>query len=148
MRTIVLTLAALLAAAPALAQELPKSPKAAPPEPLPEPECDVSLPNNGQWLLGRWVGPYAKWEFARDGQAIGWKLERKGTLNEQLGWRDGAVIDGRVEGVTGCTLRAIGAEGDATGFVFEGVLSDGGKIYGFATNKAGKTARFVLRRER
>lgn len=136
---------ALLLAAPALAEDFPKSPKVGPPEPLPEPACDTALANNGQWLLGRWVAPQTRVEFTREADGLAWRMERKGSLNEEFGWRDGAVMSGRVDRATGCTLAMSGGAG---AFVFEGVLTDPGKIYGFATNRKGEHVRFVLRRER
>lgn len=137
--------ALLLAAAPAMAQELPQFPKAGPPEPLPEASCDTGLANNGEWLLGRWVAPQAKWEFARANGGIAWTLDRKGGMNQEFGWRDGAQISGTADKVTGCTVHLTAGEG---AFQFEGVLTDGGKLYGFATNTKGERVRFTLRRER
>ncbi|HSV29500.1 MAG TPA: hypothetical protein VLL76_08070, partial [Candidatus Omnitrophota bacterium] len=69
-----LPVAALLAlfAFPAAAEDLPQFPKAGPPQPLPEASCDTALPNNGEWLVGRWVSPQTRWSFARQGQAIAW----------------------------------------------------------------------------
>lgn len=149
MRRLVLTAAALLCAAPVLAQELPQSPKVAPPEPLPEPICDTGLANNGEWLLGRWVAPQARWEFTRaaagSGADIAWTLERKGGANADFGWQDGAQITGAAEKVTGCTVTLVAGQG---AFRFEGVLTDSGKLYGFATSRKGEVVRFTLRRER
>lgn len=143
-----LSLAALLmvAALPALAQPLPQFPKAAPPEPLPEPICDTALANNGAWLLGRWVAPQTRWEFTRaaDG-GIAWTLDRKGSINRDFGWAEGATISGTAEKVSGCTVALKAGEG---AFAFEGVLTDSGKLYGFASNAKGDHVRFVLRRER
>lgn len=132
-------------ATPVGAQELPKFPKAGPPEPLPEPACDTALPNNGEWLIGRWVSPQTKWSFARQAQSIAWTMDRKGALGEGFGWQDGATITGTVDKVSGCTVTMSAGQG---AFVFEGVLTDGGKLYGFATNKKGDHVRFTLRRER
>lgn len=137
--------ALLLVTAPAGAADLPQFPKAGPPGPLPEPACDTGLANSGEWLVGRWVAPHTKWSFTRQGQAIGWTLERRGSINEGFGWREGATITGTVDSVTGCTVTLKAGEGD---FLFDGVLTEGGKLYGFATNKAGEQVRFVLRRER
>jgi hypothetical protein len=136
---------ALLLAAPAAAQELPQGPKAGPPEPLPEAACDVGLPNNGAWLLGRWVAPQARWEFFRNDSAIAWTLDQKGSVGSNFGWRDGTQITGVVTRVTGCTAALSAGEG---AFAFEGVLTESGKLYGFATNPKGEHVRFVLRRER
>lgn len=141
-----LVLAALLVALPALAQDLPKFPKAGPPQPLPEPECDIALANNGQWLLGAWVAPQARWAFTRNQAGrIAWTMERKPQADEGFGWQPGAVIEGEVTAVTGCTVALAAGEG---AFAFEGVLGDVGRLYGFATNQAGRQVRFVLRRER
>ncbi|MBI5162468.1 MAG: hypothetical protein HY985_01045 [Magnetospirillum sp.] len=137
---------ALAVAAPAVAQELPQFPKAGPPQPVPDAPCDVALPSSGDWLLGRWVAPQTRFEFGRAKEAILWTMERKGGLNEDFGWDKGAAIEGRVVQVSACTVRLTAGEGDA--FVFDGVRTDDGKIFGSATNKAGRNVRFVLRRER
>ncbi len=149
MRALALVVLALLSAGTAFAAEddggnLPQFPKIRPPQPLPEAACDTTLANNGDWLLGRWVAPQTRFEFSRAAPAIQWSLDRKGTSDE-FGWQSGAIITGTVTTVTGCTAR-LSAGGDA--FVFEGVLTDEGKLYGYATNKAGAAVRFVLRRER
>jgi len=133
------------AASPVGAQELPQFPKAGPPQPLPEASCDTSLANNGEWLLGRWVAPQTRWEFTRSGGTIAWTLDRKGGLNADFGWQDGAQITGTVENVTGCTVMLVAGEG---AFRFEGVLTETGKLFGFATNRKGEAVRFTLRRER
>lgn len=142
-----LMFAALLAvAAPASADEqLPQFPKIAPPEPLPEAACDTALPNNGEWLLGRWVAPQSRWEFTRQSGAIAWTLDRKGGLNQDFGWQDGTQITGTADKVTGCTVALVAGQG---AFRFEGVLTESGKLYGFATSRRGEVVRFTLRRER
>ena len=144
MRNVVI-LALTLLAAPALAQELPQFPKIAPPEPLPDAICDTRLANNGEWLLGRWVAPQSRWEFTRAGEGITWTLDRKGGANADFGWQDGTQITGKAEKVTGCTVELVAGQG---AFRFEGVLTDGGRLFGFATNKKGENVRFTLRRER
>lgn len=136
---------ALSLAVPAAAEDLPQGPKAGPPEPLPEAACDTTLPNNGAWLLGRWVAPQARWEFTRGDAALTWVLDQKGSIGSNFGWREGARITGTVTKVTGCTVTLIAGEG---AFAFDGVLTDSGKLYGFATNPKGDHVRFVLRRER
>lgn len=141
----VLMLALLLAATPALADDLPQFPKVAPPEPLPEASCDTTLANNGEWLLGRWVAPQARWEFTRAPGGIAWTLERKGGMNADFGWQDGAQITGAAEKVTGCTVVLVAGQG---AFRFEGVLTESGKLFGFATSRKGEVVRFTLRRER
>lgn len=146
MRRLSLSLAALCLAAPALAQELPQFPKIAPPEPLPEPICDTGLANNGEWLLGRWVAPQARWEFTRAAdKGIAWTLERKGGMNADFGWQDGTQINGTAEKITGCSVTLVAGQG---AFRFEGVLTDTGKLYGYATSRRGEVVRFTLRRER
>lgn len=145
MRRVALICAALVAAAPALAEDLPQFPKIAPPEPLPEATCDTGLANNGEWLLGRWVGPQARWEFTRAAGAITWVLDRKGGMNADFGWQDGAQISGTADKVTGCTVSLVAGQG---AFRFEGVLTDTGKLYGYATSRKGEVVRFTLRRER
>lgn len=134
----------LLSALPAVAQDLPQSPKIGPPEPLPDPACDTRIANNGAWLPGRWVAPQARWEFTAKDDGIAWSLDQK-AVGASFGWREGARITGMVTKVTGCTLQLSAGEG---AFVFEGVLTEAGKIYGFATNPKGEHIRFVLRRER
>ncbi|MGE5504936.1 MAG: hypothetical protein ACM31L_10980 [Actinomycetota bacterium] len=146
MRLLTLTIA-LLMAAPALAQELPQGPKAGPPQPLPDPECDTSLPNNGEWLVGRWVAPLSKWEFTRNGKDLAFRFEQKPGHNAEYGWRDGAVITGTVTKLSGCTVEMGAREGDAS-FTFEGVQIDGGRIFGYAISTDGKHVRYTLRRER
>ncbi|WP_245651108.1 hypothetical protein [Paramagnetospirillum marisnigri] len=150
MRTL-LSLACLLAAlaSPSLAQDLPKGPKAPPPEPNPEPICDTAAPSSGDWLMGRWVAPHSRWEFTRaaDGKAA-FGLEQKSDINKALGWKPGTRIDGKVTRLTGCTVRLEAGDEAVPAFVFEGVLTADGKVYGFAVNPAGDSARWILRRER
>lgn len=136
----------LLAAAPAWADEnLPQFPKVGPPPPLPEATCDTALANDGGWLVGRWVAPQTRWEFLREGHAIVWVMDRKGNLNGEFGWQDGTRITGTTEQVTGCTVHLVADQG---AFRFDGVLTDGGKLFGYATNAKGGNVRFTLRRER
>jgi hypothetical protein len=132
----------------ALAQDLPQGPKAPPPDPLPEPLCDVARPDSGDWLVGRWVMPYGRWEIRRDGKGLTWTLDQKPNINASLGWKDGARLDGRVEAVSACTLRLVGQEGAETVFSFDGVSTDDGRIYGYAMNRTGQKVRWTLRRER
>lgn len=145
MRPLVIAALALSLAVPAAAQDLPQGPKAGPPEPLPEAGCDTARANDGAWLLGRWVAPQARWEFSRGDTAIAWTLDHKGSVGSNFGWREGARITGAVTKVTGCTVTLSAGEG---AFAFEGVLTESGKLYGFATNAKGDHVRFVLRRER
>jgi hypothetical protein len=146
MRRALLPLCLLLAAAPALAQELPKGPKAPPPEPLPDAPCDAARPDSGEWLLGHWVAPYAKWEFRRDGAALAWTLEQKPDINRDLGYKEGAVLNGKIDEVSACTLKLTARENGETAFAFEGVRTEDGKIYGYASNQKGQGARWTLRR--
>lgn len=146
-----LSLAALLTvlACPVLAEDLPQGPKAPPPEPLPDPICDTAKPDSGDWMLGRWVAPYSRWEFLRAANgAMTWSLEQKSDINQALGWKQGARLDGGVAAVSGCTLRLEAREGGEVAFAFDGVRTHDGKIYGFAVNPAGQQARWILRRER
>lgn len=129
---------------PAAAQELPHFPKAGPPQPLPEPACDTTRPDGGDWLLGRWVAPETRFEFTRSGSGVSWTMSRKSVADE-FGWRDGTTISGQAEAVTACTLRLTAGEG---AFTFNGVLTEEGRIYGYAANTKGQHVRFVLRRER
>lgn len=135
----------LLAATPAMAQDLPQFPKVAPPEPLPDAICDTTHASTGDWLIGRWVAPQSRWEFTRANGGIAWSLDRKGNLNGEFGWQDGTQIAGTADKVTGCTVHLTAGEG---AFQFEAVLTDSGKLFGFATNKRGENVRFTLRRER
>ena len=159
----------MLAAWPALGQELPKFPKARPPQPLPEATCDVDKADAGDWLLGGWVAPETRFQFSRTAKGIVWTMDRKGAGGE-FGWQDGAVIDGRVATLSACSVGLVAGESPQTNgmpakpagespqvdrpgdggaaVTFEGVLTEDGKIYGYATNKAGNDVRFVLRRER
>jgi len=139
----------LLASLPALSADgdepLPQSPKIRPPQPLPEATCDTGRANGGDWLLGRWVGPQTALAFNRGGDGIAWVLDRKSAAGE-FGWSAAATIDGKVAAVTACTVHLVaGPEG---AFQFDGVLSDEGRLYGTAINKAGANVRFVLRREK
>ena len=146
MRLALLPAALLLAAAlPAAAEDLPQFPKVGPPEPLPEAPCDTARPSTGDWLLGRWVAPQARWEFSRSGEGLAWTLERKGGMNSDFGWQDGAQISGTAEKITGCTVSLVAGQG---AFHFQGVLTESGKLYGFATGRKGDVVRFTLRRER
>ncbi|CAA7616271.1 conserved exported hypothetical protein [Candidatus Terasakiella magnetica] len=149
MRRSIFTLAALACAAPAwAADELPQGPKAPPPEPLPEAICDTSIASTGEWLLGRWVAPYAKWQFQASPAGLTFAFEQKPDINRALGWKDGATFDGKVAAVSPCSLKLVAGDNGEAAFVFEGVRTEDGKIYGFATNKGGQRARWVLRRER
>ena len=134
---------------PVLADDLPQGPKAAPPEPLPEAECDTAKPDNGEWLVGRWVAPYSKWEFRRGGASdLTWSLDQKPDINRSLGWKEGARIDGKVAAVSACTLRLTAGDGSDVAFSFDGVRTADGKIFGYAVNTSGQQLRWVLRRER
>lgn len=148
----ILILAVLAAAIPALAlaEDLPQFPKVAPPEPLPDAVCDTTLASTGDWLIGRWVAPQTRWDFSRNSGGIAWTLERKGGMNSEFGWQDGTQIDGIADKITGCTIHlSAGPQKDgAAAFQFQGVLTEAGKLYGFATNRRGENVRFVLRRER
>lgn len=149
MRRAALALCCLFAVVPAaLAEDLPKGPKAPPPEPLPDATCDTTKADSGDWLVGRWVAPYSKWEFKRDAQGLVWKLEQKPDINRDLGYKQGTVIEGKVEAISPCTMKLVAAENGETAFAFEGVRTEDGKIYGYALNKAGQNARWTLRRER
>ncbi len=86
MRRAALALCCLLISTPALAQDLPKGPKAPPPEPLPDAPCDAAKADSGDWLVGRWVAPFSKWQFKRDAQGLVWKLEKKPDLNREMGY--------------------------------------------------------------
>ncbi|MGE4281066.1 MAG: hypothetical protein AB7G62_15865 [Magnetospirillum sp.] len=144
----VATLAAslmMICTVPAMAQELPKFPKAGPPGSLPEANCDTALPNNGGWLLGRWVSPHSRWEFIRQGDGMAWILDRKGSVDDGMGWSAGTRIEGAVTALSACSFTLGAGDGQ---FTMDGVLTDGGKIYGVASNAKGNTARFLLRRER
>jgi hypothetical protein len=146
MRRLAAAILLALAVSPAAAEdELPKFPKAGPPQPLPEATCDVGKADAGDWLLGGWVAPQTRLTFRRQGADIAWSMDRKGSGGE-FGWQEGAVIDGRVAAVSACTLRLVAGTDGA--FTFEGVLTEDGRIFGYATNKAGADVRFVLRRER
>lgn len=146
MRSLVLALCLVLAL-PAAAQEMPRFPKAGPPEPLPDASCDTAMADTGEWLVGRWVAPMARWEFMRQGAGLVFRLDQKSGINNDFGWREGASITGTVQAVTGCTVKLAASDGGAV-FAFDGVLTEGGKIYGAASNKAGQSVRYVLRRER
>ncbi|ARJ64420.1 hypothetical protein WV31_01270 [Magnetospirillum sp. ME-1] len=149
MRRAALALCCLFAAIPAaLAEDLPKGPKAPPPEPLPDAPCDTAKADSGDWLVGRWVAPYSKWEFKREPQGLAWKLEQKPDINRDLGYKQGTVIEGKVDAVSPCTMKLTATENGETAFAFEGVRTEDGKIYGYAVNKAGQNARWTLRRER
>jgi hypothetical protein len=130
---------------PAAAQDLPQFPKAGPPQPLPEAICDTGAASSGDWLVGRWVAPQTRWEFARKDGGLTWTMDRKGAIAEDFGWTEGTSIGGAVDHASACTVALSGGGG---AFVFHGVLSDGGKLYGYATNRRGETVRFILRRER
>lgn len=142
---LIIALLAVTAPTLAMAEDLPQFPKIAPPEPLPDAICDTTKPNDGQWLVGRWVAPQSRWEFTRNGTAITWVLDRKGGMNTDFGWQDGTQIDGVADKVTGCTVHLTAGQG---AFQFDGVLTEGGKLFGFATNRKGENVRFTLRRER
>lgn len=145
MRVILAAALFAILALPALAADFPKSPKIGPPEPLPDAICDLSVPSDGEWVVGNWVAPRTKWIFARDGGDLVWTMERKAQINEGFGWRDGATISGTVERITGCTIALKAGEG---AFSFDGVLTDRGHLFGYATNTRGDNVRFTLRRER
>lgn len=144
MRFAVLALC-LCAALPAAAEDLPQFPKIGPPGSLPEAICDQSKASDGNWLLGRWVSPQSRWEFSRQGQGLAWGLDRKGSVEDGMGWSAGTRIDGGVEQISPCSFRLGAGDGQ---FALDGVLTDDGKIFAVAANAKGKTARFILRRER
>jgi hypothetical protein len=148
MRRAALALCCLFAASSAMAQDLPKGPKAPPPEPLPDATCDTAKADSGDWLVGRWVAPYSKWEFKRETQGLVWKLEQKPDINRDLGYKQGTVIEGKVTEISACTLKLLGSENGETVFSLEGVRTEDGKIYSYATSKSGQSARWTLRRER
>jgi hypothetical protein len=129
-------------ARPSAAEDFPRSPKIGPPEPLPEASCDTTKSDGGAWLQGRWVAPMARWDFA----GTEFRLEQKSGHNTDFGWKEGGVIAGRIEAVSACSVRL--AAGEAGRFAFEGVLTEAGKIYGFASNAKGDRVRYVLRREK
>ncbi|RAU23502.1 hypothetical protein CU669_03980 [Paramagnetospirillum kuznetsovii] len=134
---------------PALAEDLPQGPKAPPPEPLPEAICDTSKADAGNWLLGRWVAPYSKWEFIRPASGpMTWTLEQKADLNQSLGWKQGTRIDGRVATLSPCSARLEAGDDGQVAFTFDGVLTAEGKVYGYAMNTSGQQVRWILRRER
>lgn len=142
---LVFVAACLCAAFPAVAQELPQFPKSGPPDSLPEPVCDTTRADGGDWLLGHWVSPHSRWEFHRQDGALHWVLERKGSVNDTLGWDEGARLDGAVTAVSPCSFTLDGGNGQ---FVMNAVLTDGGKVFGVAVNPKGDSVRFLLRRER
>lgn len=144
-RPVVFGVMFLCLSVPALAQELPKFPKAGPPETMPEPPCDATVANNGDWLVGNWVSPHSRWKFTRQGDGLVWSLDRSGTINDGLGWSAGAHLDGTVGAVSACSFVLDSGNGQ---FVMNAVFTDGGKIYGAAANANGASARFLLRRER
>lgn len=146
-RMMAAALAALVLALPgaAAAQELPQFPKAAHPGSLPEPTCDIAKADAGDWLVGKWVGPLARWEFARQGAAVTWTLEQKGGINADLGWRDGARLGGPVDALSACTVALSGGQGQ---FSAQGVLTETGRLFVIATNPKGAEVRYLLRRER
>ena len=146
---VVISLALIAFSLPVFAADLPQGAKAPPPEPLPEASCDATKANSGDWLVGRWVAPYSKWEFQRAAAGdLVWSLEQKPDINRSLGWKDGTRIDGKVAAVSACTLRLTAGDGGAVAFAFEGVRTDDGKIFGYAVNTSGQQLRWVLRRER
>lgn len=146
MRVLSLVVALCLAPlVPAAAENLPQFPKIGPPGSLPEAACDTSRAHSGDWLLGRWVSPHSRWEFQRQGTALVWSLERKGSVDDGMGWSAGTRIDGAVSAVSACSFTLGAGDGQ---FSMEGVLTEGGKVYAVAANAKGKTARFLLRRER
>jgi hypothetical protein len=147
-RAMIAVFAAL--AFPAQAQDLPQGPKAPPPDPLPDAICDTTRPDGGDWLVGRWVMPYGRWDIRREAAGLVWTLDQKPDINASLGWKDGARIDGRVAAFSACTLRLEAGDGGdvAFAFAFDGVRTEDGKIYGYAVNRAGRPLRWTLRRER
>ena len=144
-----LSVALIALGLPAFAEDLPQGPKAPPPEPLPEASCDATKADSGDWLVGRWVAPYSKWQFQRAaGGGLTWTLEQKPDINRSLGWKDGANFGGAVAAVSACTLRLTAGDNGEVSFAFDGVRTDDGKIYGYAVNPTGQQVRWVLRRER
>lgn len=140
-------LAALVLALPgaAAAQELPQFPKVSHPGSLPEPICDAARADAGDWLVGKWVAPLARWEFVRQGNALTWVLDQKGAIDIGQGWRDGARLDGPVGPLSACTVGLSGGDGR---FSAQGVLTETGRLFLIATNPQGAEVRYLLRRER
>ncbi len=143
--TLFLAALTLLGASAAWAEDFPQSPKIKPPEPLPEATCNTAQPNSGDWLAGSWVAPLTQFEFSRATQGFVFTMDRKAGPGE-FGMQEGGVITGRVAAVSACTMRL--EAGDNGEFAFDGVLTEDGKIYGYALNKAGDSVRFTLRRRR
>lgn len=142
-------LAVIALSLPAFADDLPQGPKMPPPDPLPEVSCDTAKADSGDWLVGRWVSPYAKWEFRRAaGGDLVWTLDQKPDINRSLGWKEGANIDGKVAAISACTLRLTAGDNGEVAFTFDGVKTDEDKIYGYAVNTSGQQLRWVLRRLR
>jgi hypothetical protein len=140
-------LAALLVAAPlaAHAQELdrlPQFPKIGPPDPLPEATCDTAQASSGAWLLGRWVAPRTRLDVSGQAPGMAWTMDRGGG-GDEFGWKSDARAEGGVADLSGCSVRLVSGD-----FVFHAVLTEEGRLYGFATSKAGTDVRMVFRRER
>jgi hypothetical protein len=135
--------AAAVTMAPAPVDHLPRFPKAGPPsDPLPEPPCDVSHPSDGAWLIGRWTAPGSRLAFLRRGGAIVWRMEWPPRTFGPGTTRGGGTVAER----SGCTVRFGDTETD--GFVFRGLLTGTGDLYGYAAPRHGHDVRFLFHRER
>lgn len=141
MRIVFLLAAAMMMAAPALAQDFPKSPKAGPPDAMPDALCDAGQSDTGAWAVGRWVAPQTRLEIMADG----FVLDRKGTMNDAFGWRDGARIQGRIAKVSPCTLELVTMDG---GFTLDAIRTEAGHLFTQARNAKGESLRLTFRRER
>ncbi len=135
--------AAAFTPAPAPEDHLPRFPKAAPPtDPLPAPPCDTGLSSDGQWLIGRWAAPGSRLSFKRRGAVIDWRM---GWPTNTFG-KGAARGGGAVASVSRCSVRFGTASGD--GFVFHGLLTGTGDLYGYAAEPDGQDVRFLFRRVR
>ena len=113
----------LLLTSPAWGQddELPRFPKIAPPDPLPEPAC-ASVANPRQWGLGEWTNPVLRLHIAESGWTIGGRTQLSG---------DKIQLDD-------CTV--------SLNEVFSGIRTEDGRMYGILRTANGKAERITLSR--
>lgn len=122
--------------------ELPHFPKAKPPQPLPEPVCDATRADAGDWLLGHWTGTGVRLEVRRQGAGVVWHLSGDNVASK---FNVSAVngLSGTATALSPCTVSL--SAGAPSAFVFEAVLTEDGQLFGYATDPDGDDIRFSLR---
>ena len=115
-----------LLAAPVWAQQIEKFPKAAPPDPLPETQCDGAV-TPATWGLGQWHSKSAKL-MVEKGR---WHLDS-----------DEGEFSGTAVELTDCAVRLTSSKDGKA--VFEGVRDLDNQLYGVLTIGDDRPSRYVM----